>query len=139
MHRTNAVALSFIHVIAGQGPLLTVDVLCRAKQADWVRSICDKHGWKMKWMDVAQSQAHLHAVSVQIELLHAAVNGPCKFNAVRSMSRVDVPCDNVAKEMRTHLAERSSGIEITSAEWLLGCCCLLNMLRLSKSHGAKAS
>ena len=42
-------------ILAGQ--LWVCPMQCRAKQADFVKKICDKHGWKMKWMDDAQPQA----------------------------------------------------------------------------------
>jgi len=38
----------------------------RAKHADWVKQICDKNGWKLKWMD--EMKSHLQARQGGVEL-----------------------------------------------------------------------
>ncbi|CAL1163964.1 unnamed protein product [Cladocopium goreaui] len=38
----------------------------RAKHADFVKKICEKHGWKMRWMD--EMRAHLHERQGGVEL-----------------------------------------------------------------------
>jgi len=45
---------------------LVVNERHRAKQADWVKSICKKNGWKLKWMD--EMKTHLTSREGGVEL-----------------------------------------------------------------------
>eukprot|EP00438_Fugacium_kawagutii_P035190 Skav232765 [mRNA] locus=scaffold1229:209585:214905:- [translate_table: standard] len=106
-------------------------VIEKAKQADWVRSICDKHGWKMKWMDVALSQARLHAVSVQIE--HFGSTTAMELGLRRSPP-VALLAPHWHPETLHHeyAHERRAGARVRTGAFLLACAAVRSLPRSRK-------